>query len=106
MDIKILGLNQTYGQDRLGRSDAGEAAGTGGKTAGTDAAQSSSGTDRVTLSDNAKLVSQAAREAQDASDIRTDKVASLKAQVDAGTYQPNSTKIAEKLLKMESDLFG
>jgi len=105
MDMKILGLNQTYGQDRLGRSDASESAGATGKGSGSEASQATS-TDRVTLSDNAKLVSQATKDAQDAPDVRADKVASLKAQVEAGTYQPDSTKIAEKMLTMESDLFG
>ena len=33
-------------------------------------------------------------------------MASLKAQVEAGTYQPDSKKIAEKMLTMESELFG
>lgn len=106
MEIKRLGLNQTYGQDRLGRSDSGDASGSISRGSNTDSSQSTSSADRVTLSDNAKLVSQATKDAQDASDVRADKVASLKAQVEAGTYQPDSTKIAEKMLTMESDLFG
>lgn len=105
MDIKtVFGIKQSYGQNRIGRSDSGDSSNVSrGKT--TESEQSS-GSDRVTLSDDAKLVSLAARTAQDASDVRTDKVASLKAQVDAGTYQPDSKKIAEKMLTMESDLFG
>lgn len=105
MDIKtILGINQTYGQNRIGRGEAGETSGTGrGKS---EASGGASGSDRVTLSGDAKLVSLAASQARDASDVRSDKVAVLKAQVEAGTYQPDSKKIAEKLLTMESDLFG
>ena len=106
MDIKILGHNQTYTQDRLNRSETGDAAGSVTRGTGSDSSQSTSSTDRVTLSDNAKLVSQATKAAGDASDIRTDKVASLKAQVEAGTYQPDSKKIAEKMLTMDSELFG
>ncbi|MGD9609917.1 MAG: flagellar biosynthesis anti-sigma factor FlgM [Desulfovibrionaceae bacterium] len=105
MDIKnIYGIKQSYGQTRLTRGESGTtpAVGTG---SGTDASQAAS-SDRVTLSDNARLVAQAATEALGTSDVRADKVASLKAQVQSGTYQPDSKKIAEKLLTMESDLFG
>ena len=108
MDIKtIYGLKQSYGQDRLGRGETSSTSGTSSASSGsgTGATQTTS-TDRVTLSGDARLVSQAAQQAQGASDVRADKVASLKAQVDAGTYQPDSKKIAEKLLTMESELFG
>lgn len=106
MDIKtVLGINQGYGQNRIGRGDSGESAGVArGKSA--DAGRSAGSSDRVTLSDDARLVSVATRAAQEAPETRADKVAALKAQVDAGTYQPDSKKIAEKLLTMESDLFG
>jgi len=106
MDIKtIFGINQGYGQNRIGRGDSGETSGVSrGKTSESGSASGSS--DRVTLSDDAKLVSVATRTAQEAPETRADKVAALKAQVDAGTYQPDSKKIAEKLLTMESDLFG
>lgn len=106
MNMKIPGINQAYGQDRLTRSGAGETTNPIGRTNNADAGQSSSGADRVTLSDGAKLVSQAVREAQDASDVRADKVAALKAQVESGNYQPDSKKIAAKMLTMESELFG
>ena len=106
MEIKnIYGINKSYGQDRIARSDSGETSGATTRSSGTDATQAT-GADRVTLSDGAKLVSQATHEAQEAPEVRTDKVAALKAQVDAGTYQPDSKKIATKMLTMESDLFG
>ncbi len=106
MDIKnIFGINQPYGQNRVGRSDSA----------------------------NLQVFREARREvqrfvrflgrpgdafrrrqarvrghrtAQEAPESRADKVASLKAQVEAGTYQPDSKKIAEKMLTMESELFG
>jgi len=103
MDIKtILGINQSYGQGRVGRGESGE---TSGAARGKSTSQGSE-TDRVTLSDDAKLVSVATRTAQDAPEVRSDRVAVLKAQVEAGTYLPDSRKIAEKLLTMESELFG
>ena len=105
MDIKsILGIKQSYGQSRIGRGESGETSGvSSSKTSETNQTSSS---DRVTLSDDAKLVSLASRVAQDSPEVRSDRVATLKAQVEAGTYQPDSKKIAEKLLTMESDLFG
>ncbi len=106
MDIKtILGINQAYGQGRIGRSESGETAATSrAKTAA--GSETAPAADRVTLSGDAKLVSVAAATAREASDTRSDRVAELKAQVEAGTYQPDSKKIAEKMLTMESELFG
>lgn len=106
MEIKtVLGINSSYGQSRVGRGDSSETA-NGITRDGTSTGAADTGADRVTLSDGARLLSVATRTAQDASDVRADKVAELKAQVEAGTYQPDSRKIAEKMLTMESDLFG
>lgn len=107
MDIKnIFGINQPYGQNRVGRSDSSESSSVSrGKTSSSGSASGSSA-DRVTLSDGGRLVSVATRTAQEAPESRADKVAALKAQVEAGTYQPDSKKIAEKMLTMESELFG
>jgi negative regulator of flagellin synthesis FlgM len=106
MDIKtVLGINQSYSQGRIGRGDGSESASSTTRTTTSDTS-SSTGADRVTLSDGAKLVGVATKTASEASDVRTDKVADLKAQVEAGTYQPDSKKIAEKMLTMESDLLG
>ncbi|MHC1787943.1 flagellar biosynthesis anti-sigma factor FlgM [Solidesulfovibrio sp.] len=106
MDIKtVFGINQAYGQNRVGRGDSGESSSVA-RGKGSESERSSGSADRVTLSDDARLVSVATRSAQEAPESRADKVAALKAQVDAGTYQPDSKKIAEKLLTMESELFG
>jgi len=108
MNIKtILGIDQPYGQKRVGRSDTGESSGASrGTSSESETSASSSGSDRVTLSDDAKLVSLSTRQAQEAPETRDDRVAALKAQVQAGTYQPDSKKIAEKMLTMEAELFG
>lgn len=66
------------------------------------AAQPSVTGDRVSVSSQAKLYTEAYSTALNASEIREDKVAALKAQVESGTYQADSKKIAEKLL--QSDL--
>ncbi|EFL50278.1 anti-sigma-28 factor, FlgM [Solidesulfovibrio fructosivorans JJ]] len=105
MDIKnILGINQAYGQGRIGRSGSGETSGV--TRGGASQTEAGAATDRVTLSGDARLVSLAANQAKEAPEVRSDRVATLKAQVQAGTYQPDSKKIAEKMLTMESDLFG
>ncbi|WP_428560113.1 MAG: flagellar biosynthesis anti-sigma factor FlgM [Solidesulfovibrio sp. DCME] len=105
MDIKtVLGINQGYGQSRVGRGESGQTSSVS-RSRGAEA-EGTSGSDKVTLSGDARLVSLAATTAKDASDTRSERVAELKAQVEAGTYQPDSKKIAEKMLTMESELFG
>jgi negative regulator of flagellin synthesis FlgM len=106
MDIKtVFGINQGYGQNRVKRGDSGESSSVS-RTDGGESASGASGADKVTLSGDARLVSLAATTAKDAPDTRSDRVAELKAQVEAGTYQPDSRKIAEKMLTMDSELFG
>ncbi|HCR12872.1 flagellar biosynthesis anti-sigma factor FlgM [Solidesulfovibrio sp.] len=105
MDIKtIFGINQGYGQNRVKRGGSGETSSISRTDGGE--ASGASGADKVTLSGDARLVSLAATTAKDAPDTRSDRVAELKAQVEAGTYQPDSRKIAEKMLTMDSELFG
>ena len=107
MDIKnVFGINQAYGQNRVGRGESGESSSVSRGKNAESSRSSGSTADRVTLSGDAILVSVATRSAQEAPESRADRVATLKAQVEAGTYQPDSKKIAEKLLTMESELFG
>jgi len=55
--------------------------------------------DTVELSDMGKRVQEAHKQLETIPDIREDKVAQLKEQVDNGTYQPDAEKVAEKMLK-------
>lgn len=77
-----------------------KAQGAGGRTGGAD-----SGGDTVNVSDNARMLAEINRAAQDSSDIRQDKVALLKAQVDNGAYQMDNTRIATALLREDMDIF-
>ena len=61
--------------------------------------------DTVHVSEEAKLRSMALQEATGHSGVRAERVAELKAQVQSGTYEPDSRKIAEKLLQDEVNLF-
>ncbi len=55
--------------------------------------------DKVVLSSKAKEVQEATKLIKELPDIREDKVAKLKEQVDQGTYRINGKKIAFKMLK-------
>lgn len=57
--------------------------------------------DRVSVSPQARLYTEAYAAATSAPEIRQDKVAALKEQVANGTYAMDSRKIAEKLLQSE-----
>lgn len=63
------------------------------------AANAGAKTDTVDISDAAKRVSTAREELDRIPDVREEKVAELKAQVENGTYKINSEEIAEKMLK-------
>ena len=63
------------------------------------------GGDRVSVSPEAKLRTEALTTALNAPDVRQAKVAELKARVESGEYAPDSTAIAAKLLQEESGLF-
>lgn len=102
MDIKnIYEGALPYSNKKVG--EGGEAGGskkTGKATGRRDAASSS---DKISLSDEGKLYSQAVRDAQSEPEIRANRVAELKAKVQSGEYQPDSKVIAEKLLLSEID---
>jgi len=102
MDIKnILGGSSPYTQSKV---DKGEESATTSKVekAKAKARSQSSGGDRVSVSDDAKLVAEAAKTAQDSPDTRVERVEALRSQVQAGTYNLDSRRIAQKLV--ESDL--
>lgn len=103
MDIrKILGGTDQYAQSKVERGESGDAAAKiAAAKAKAKAGEASS--DRVSLSDDSRLVAQAVQDAQEAPDIRVDWVEALKAQVQAGTYDPDPRKIAEKLVDSELD---
>ena len=56
-------------------------------------------TDTVVLSDAAKRIQEAKKQLDSIPDIREDKVAQLKEQIENGTYEIDEEKIADKMLK-------
>ncbi|MDR3362661.1 MAG: flagellar biosynthesis anti-sigma factor FlgM [Desulfovibrio sp.] len=61
--------------------------------------------DTVSVSQDAILLTEAMRTAQNTPDVRAEKVVSLRAQVANGTYQMDSRLIAQNLIREEPGLF-
>lgn len=61
--------------------------------------------DRISLSPEAKLRTEAFSTATNAADVRADKVAAIRSRVESGEYQIDSKAIAAKLLQEEPGLF-
>ena len=55
------------------------------------------GKDELNLSETAKYFQLAFKAAKDAPDIRTEKVETIKAQMDAGTYNVSAQEVASKM---------
>ncbi len=79
-------VNQVHDKQKTGPGRAKP-----GKTA--------AGTDTVVISDAAKRLQEAHRQLENIPDIRQDKVAELKRQVESGTYQIRAEKTAARLIK-------
>lgn len=54
--------------------------------------------DKVDFSDSGKLFAQAMKQAMSTPEVREEKVAALREQIQNGTYAPNSQDIARKML--------
>ena len=61
--------------------------------------------DTVTVSQDALLLTEARRTAQNTPDVRAEKVEALRTQVANGTYQTDSNRIAASLVREEPGLF-
>jgi negative regulator of flagellin synthesis FlgM len=68
--------------------------------------QSPRRTDRVELSTNGTEIERLKKTMQVAPDFRSDKVAQLKEQIDAGTYHVEGKEVAAKMLQNWSELNG
>lgn len=74
-----------------------------GRTSST-TSESSQG-DTVSVSQEAQLLTEARRTAQNTPDVRAEKVEALRIQVSNGTYKPDSKLIAANLVREEPSLF-
>ena len=69
------------------------------------AAPQTEGGDTVSVSQDALLLTEARRTAQNTPDVRADKVATLRQEVADGTYAVDSRRIAQSLIREEPGLF-
>lgn len=75
-----------------------------GRTSSTTTSESSQG-DTVSVSQEAQLLTEARRTAQNTPDVRAERVEALRIQVSNGTYKPDSKLIAANLVREEPGLF-
>lgn len=69
------------------------------KTETAAAPSAQGGQDALTLSEEAQVLTEAMQRAQDAPDVREDRVTALKYQLEQGTYRVDSRRVAESLLR-------
>ncbi|MBU1248304.1 MAG: flagellar biosynthesis anti-sigma factor FlgM [Proteobacteria bacterium] len=100
MDIKNVGNLNPYTNRKVAEGVKPQVAGR------TDAHQSSSNGDTVSLSSEAKLRGTALAEAGQAPDVRQEKVKELKERVKNGTYKPDLKKAATNLLRDDMQLMN
>lgn len=99
MEIKNLLNKLGYDPARIEKTEADAA-----KARKDKAAAKAKGGDKVSLSDEARLRTEAFQEAQSAPEVRREKVEAIKAKVAAGEYEIDNQKIAENLVKDDLDL--
>lgn len=101
MDIKGLGPNSPYEQLRIKQEEENLRP---DKNV-NDSSQARTG-DEVAVSGEARLRGTLYNEAMKAPDVRSEKVARLKAMVESGQYQPDSKDIATSMIKEEMEEWG
>lgn len=82
------------GIERVGNSAIEQARG----VEGGGAVARGAGADRLALSQRAEEMKAARAVMMEAPEVRADRVAELKAKIDAGTYQVDADKVAERIL--------
>ncbi len=68
--------------------------------------ESTSQQDKISLSQEGKLLQEAQKAAADSPDVRQEKIENLKAEIQKGNYQLDSTKIAQKLVEQDIELLS
>lgn len=91
---------------RIGRGNVGRVSGEGVEAArsvhDTAASRAARGTDQLSLSSRAEEIKAARAALAETPEVRAERVAELKAQVQAGTYRVDPDKVAERILNPRS----
>jgi len=95
--MKIQGNNPIEGKDLYGKVNESNKKEQIGKSSETESA--SGERDKISLSGKAQEINDLKKLINDLPDIRTDKVKQLKKAIDAGSYNIDSLKVAEKILE-------
>lgn len=106
MGIDFTSLSSTPTANTRGKAaePASTTASSSNGSSGNSAIPSSTG-DTVKLSDAAKALQRAEHENSNIPDVDSERVEQLKAEIEGGTYQVDSKKVAEGILRFE-ELLG
>jgi negative regulator of flagellin synthesis FlgM len=96
----LNGLSSNTGSAKTGKQTATSESGKSSDSKGSVAQ------DSVKLTAQAQSLSSLQQKITDSPDTDDNKVASIKAAIDSGTYKINSDRIAGKMLSQENALFG
>jgi len=90
-------LKRLYQSETTGARAVGKSAGRDSVAKGANSAGSLSGKDQATLSEGARLLAESLAALNNTPEVRTDLVAQLKEQIDAGEYEVPYDELAKKL---------
>jgi len=66
---------------------------------------SAGGTDRVNLSQEARLINETAKTARESQGVRVNKVEEIKNLIESGQYKPDNRKIAAKIVEEDLEIW-
>lgn len=101
MNISNTGPRELYNQVQMTKTE-NRANAHSGQSQSTGQVRS----DKVSVSDEGVLRTEAYRTAMNAGDVRQDKVNAIKDRIANGTYEINSQRIASNMLQQESELLA
>jgi negative regulator of flagellin synthesis FlgM len=70
------------------------------------AAMTETGSDRISISEEAQIKAGMLKAAQNGDGVRADLVADLKARIESGEYSPDGRDIARNMVRQELDIWG
>lgn len=105
MDIKNINQRDPYAIAQNAQLDRAEYAKVGGQSAQAQAAAAPR-SDKVSVSEEGVLRTEAYRAAMSAPEVRQDKVDAIKARIADGGYQTDSRRIAAAMVSQEAEMLA